>query len=58
MNFSPPLVERRKHLFKEVKHMSTGIIFFAFLGLMGFAAYGLIKVGDLVLTIIEKVKSE
>ncbi len=38
--------------------MSTGIIFFAFLGLMGFAAYGLIKVGDLVLTIIEKVKSE
>ena len=37
--------------------MTTGIMFFGFLGVMAFAAIGVIKIGDLVLTVIEKVKN-
>lgn len=37
--------------------MSTGIMFIGFLGVMAFATIGVIKIGDLVLTIIENVKN-
>ena len=42
---------------KRRLRMTTGIMFFGFLGVMAFAAIGVIKIGDLVLTVIEKVKN-